>query len=105
MNSVVKYDEHCLLTGPSVTNMLLEEKILTDDESFEKFVSMIEAYFNMGGLHSQFNFVSEETLKDAKIHPEKHKNLRVRVSGFSDYFNNLNSDLQDEVITRTQNRI
>lgn len=105
MNSVVKYDEHCILTGPSVTNMLLEEKILTDDESFEKFVSMFEAYFNMGGLHAQFNFVSEETLKDAKIHPEKHKNLRVRVSGFSDYFNNLNSDLQDEIITRTQNRI
>ena len=85
MNSVAKYDEHCLLTGPSVTNMILDEKILTDDDSFEKFVSMIEAYFMMGGLHAQFNFVSEETLKDAKINPEKHKNLRVRVSGFSDY--------------------
>ncbi len=105
MNSVVKYDEHCLLTGPSVTNMLLDERILTDDESFEKFVSMIEAYLHMGGLHAQFNFVSEETLKDAKINPEKHKNLRVRVSGFSDYFNNLNSDLQDEVITRAQKNI
>ncbi len=105
MNSVVKYDEHCLLTGPSVTNMLLDEKILTDDYSFEKFVSIIEAYFMMGGLHAQFNFVSEETLKDAKINPEKHKNLRVRVSGFSDYFNNLNSDLQDEIITRTQSKI
>ena len=56
----------------------------------------------MGGLHFQLSYVSKEDLKDAKITPDKYKSLRVRVSGFSDYFVLLNEDLQDEIITRTE---
>ncbi len=63
---------------------------------------MFETYFKLGGLHYQLTYVSKEDLKKAKITPDKYRSLRVRVSGFSDYFTNLNEDLQDEIITRTE---
>lgn len=91
-----------ILCGDTVTNVLLDEQLVKGDENFEKLVKMFETYFKMGGLHFQLSYVSKEVLKDAKITPDKYKSLRVRVSGFSDYFVLLNEDLQDEIITRTE---
>ena len=101
LNSVAKCDPECLLTGPSVTNVHLDKRLIDDDVSFEKLVYLFEAYFQKGGTHFQLTDVSREDWLEAKVEPEKHKNLRVRVSGFSDYFVNLNGALQDEVIART----
>ena len=56
----------------------------------------------MGGVHFQLTYVSKEDLKKAKITPEEYKNLRVRVSGFSEYFVSLNDGLQDDIIRRTE---
>jgi formate C-acetyltransferase len=56
----------------------------------------------MDGHHIQFNVVSAATLREAKKHPEKHRDLIVRVAGYSDYFNDLAEDLQDEIIRRTE---
>lgn len=75
--------------------------MIRNDESFEKLVDMFETYFKNGANHFQLSYVSKEDLLNAKVTPEKYKNLRVRVSGFSDFFVNLNDDLQDEIITRT----
>jgi formate C-acetyltransferase len=101
LTSIATCDPEAVLTGPSVTNVLIEEELVKNDDLFEKTVDLFESYFRMGGTHFQLTYVSKEELLDAKSHPEKHKSLRVRVSGFSDYFNLLNGNLQDEIITRT----
>lgn len=61
-----------------------------------------ELYFRQGGMELQINVVDRATLLDAKRHPENHRNLIVRVSGFSAYFVNLFEELQDEIIRRTE---
>lgn len=101
LSSVAKCDPYSILTGPSVTNVLLDEQLVKNDENFEKLVYLFEAYFKMGGTHFQLTYVSKEDLISAKKNPDKYKNLRVRVSGFSDYFVFLNEGLQDEIIKRT----
>lgn len=101
LSSVAKCDPCSILTGPSVTNVLLDEQLVKKDENFEKLVYLFESYFKMGGTHFQLTYVSKEDLINAKKTPDKYKNLRVRVSGFSDYFVFLNEGLQDEIIQRT----
>ncbi len=100
--SVAKCDPYSILTGPSVTNVMLDEKLIRDDAQFEKLVKLFETYFRAGGTHFQLAYVSREELIRAKAEPEKYRNLRVRVSGFSEYFVTLRSALQDEIIARTQ---
>lgn len=102
LNSVAKCDPEALFTGPSVTNVLLDENLVKEDASFEKLVDLFQAYFINGGTHFQLNYVSKEDLINAKKSPENYRNLRVRVSGFSDYFVFLNDALQDEIIQRTK---
>ena len=101
LNSVAKCDPEAVLTGPSVTNVLIDEKLIRDNDNFEKLVDLFQTYFLNGGTHFQLTYVSKEDLINAKKTPEDYKNLRVRVSGFSDYFIFLNDALQDEIITRT----
>ena len=73
-------------------------------ENFEKTVDLMINYFMSGGVHFQLTYVSREELIKAKADPGKYKNLRVRVSGFSDYFVRLDRDLQDNVISRTEHK-
>lgn len=102
LSSVAKCDPEAVLTGPSVTNVLIEEKLVTNDESFNKIIRLFEAYFIQGGTHFQLNYISREDLISAQKEPEKYRSLRVRVSGFSDYFLFLSESLQDEIILRTE---
>ena len=101
LNSISKCDPDAILTGPSVTNILIDEELIKNDDNFNKLVYLFEAYFRNGGTHFQLTYVSKKDLIEAQENPQKHKNLRVRVSGFSDYFVFLNKGLQDEIITRT----
>jgi formate C-acetyltransferase len=64
--------------------------------------ALIRSYFTMDGHHLQFNVVDRATLRDAQKRPKEYKDLIVRVAGYSDYFNNLERDLQDEIINRTE---
>ena len=80
----------------------LDAQIARDDAQFAKLIALMESYFRMGGTHFQLNYVSAAELRDAQQHPERHRSLRVRVSGFSDYFVNLNADLQSEIVKRTE---
>lgn len=102
LNSVAKCDPNAIMTGPSVTNILIDENLILNDENFEKLVDVFQTYFKLGGTHFQLTYVSQEELIKAKKTPQNYKNLRVRVSGFSDYFVFLNNALQDEIITRTK---
>ena len=102
LSSVAKFNNSPVVCGASVTNVLLEKQLVDNDDSFDLLVKLFETYFKMGGLHFQLSYVSKEDLKKAQITPDKYKNLRVRVSGFSDYFVFLNNDLQNEIITRTE---
>ena len=77
------------------------DKYFPRDEYFEKTVDMLETYFKNGGVHFQLTYVSKEDLINAKVTPEDYKNLRVRVTGFSDYFVKLNEAIQDDIIERT----
>lgn len=99
--SVAKCDKYSVLTGPSVTNILLDEKLIQNNDTFDKLADLFESYFKLGGTHFQLTYVSKDDLINAQKTPDKYKSLRVRVSGFSDYFVFLNKGLQDDIIRRT----
>ena len=84
-------------------NMKFSPSVLKTDADKMKLAAAIKAYFSQGGKHVQFIVENQETLKDAKAHPEKHSDLMVRVAGYSTYFVQLTPGLQDEVIERTSN--
>ena len=101
LNSIAKIDPNGIGCGSTVTNITLDEQLIKNDENFEKTVDMLETYFKNGGVHFQLTYVSKEDLINAKATPEDYKNLRVRVTGFSDYFVKLNAAIQDDIIDRT----
>jgi formate C-acetyltransferase len=76
-------------------------QLLADGAGLEKLGALVRAYFRMGGHHVQFNVVKSETLRDAQQHPDKYRDLIVRVAGYSDYFVDIGIELQDEIIART----
>ncbi len=104
LNSVAKIDPNGIGCGSTVTNFMIDEQLVKNDDHFEKTVDMLETYFKNGGVHFQLTYVSKEDLLNAKVTPEGYKNLRVRVSGFSDYFVKLNESIQDDIIERTINK-
>lgn len=99
--SVAQMDTTKIMCGNTIMNLSVDEKTLTDDDTFEKMVLMIETYFKAGGLHIQLNHVSREDLLAAQKDPDSYKSLRVRVSGFSATFIALNESIQQNVIDRT----
>jgi pyruvate-formate lyase len=99
-NSAAKVD-HVEFTEATLLNLKFSPGPLQTVEGRRKFVSMIKNYFDRYGHHVQFNIFNAETLLDAKKHPEKHRDLVVRVAGFSAYFVELGPAVQDEIIGRT----
>lgn len=91
-----------LSTGGTLLNQKFSPSFFEDEESYEKLTALIRSYFSLDGHHIQFNVVNAQTLKDAQKHPEKYRDLIVRVAGYSDYFNDLGEDLQNEIIKRTE---
>ena len=91
-----------LRTGGTLLNQKFTPHFFSDDKKINKLAHLIRSYFEMNGHHIQFNVVSADTLKAAQLNPEQYGNLTVRVAGYSDYFNNLGLDLQEEIIKRTE---
>ncbi len=91
-----------LRTGGTLLNQKFSPQFFEDEESYNCLTSLIRSYFSLDGHHIQFNVVNAETLRDAQKHPELHRDLIVRVAGYSDYFNDLGEDLQNEIIMRTE---
>lgn len=98
--SAAKIDH--LKTGGTLLNQKFTPQLLESERGLNGLVQLIRSYFRMDGHHIQFNVVTAETLRDAQLHPEKYQDLIVRVAGYSDYFNDLGKDLQDEIIRRTE---
>ncbi|MDD5775518.1 MAG: pyruvate formate lyase family protein [Candidatus Omnitrophica bacterium] len=82
-------------------NMKFHPAVFKDDDGIRKVIALVKSYFDLGGYHIQFNCISDEMLVDAQRHPERYKNLTVRVAGFSAYFVRLDKGIQDEIIRRT----
>jgi pyruvate-formate lyase len=91
-----------LRTGGTLLNQKFTPSIVAGEEGLKHMKSLIRAYFKLDGHHIQFNIVSAQTLKKAQKNPEKYNDLIVRVAGYSDYFNNLDDKLQNEIIERTE---
>jgi trans-4-hydroxy-L-proline dehydratase len=98
--SVAKMDH--ARTGGTLLNQKFTPQVLSSDEGLDKLVGLVRTYFTLDGHHIQFNVVDAETLRTAQENPEEHRNLIVRVAGYSDYFCDLNKTLQDEIIARTE---
>lgn len=91
------------LTGGSLLNQKMTPQMLSTEENKQKLEMLIRAFFNsLHGYHVQYNIVSKETLIDAQLHPENHKDLIVRVAGYSAFFNVLSKKTQDDIIGRTE---
>ena len=90
-------------SGGTLLNVRFVPEMMKSEEDLRKLGSLIRTYFNLGGHHIQFNVVDTETLHDAQKHPERYRDLLVRVAGYSDYFNDMTPQLQNEIIARTEN--
>ncbi len=91
------------ITGGVLLNQKMTPQMLSTEENKQKLEMLIRAFFNrLHGYHVQYNIVSRETLIDAQEHPENHKDLIVRVAGYSAFFNVLSRKTQDDIIARTE---
>ncbi len=100
IKSLGKLDQ--VKSGGTLLNQRFMPSLLKTEEDIAKLASLIRSYFAMGGHHIQFNIVDTETLYNAQRTPEDYRDLLVRVAGYSDYFNDMNADLQADVIARTE---
>ena len=100
IKSVTKWDH--TKTGGTLLNMKFSPQALKTKEDLKKMAQLIRTLFKLGGHHIQFNIINTDTLRNAQDHPEKYRNLLVRVAGYSDYFVSLHRELQDEIISRTE---
>jgi len=91
-----------LRTGGTLLNQKFSPQFFEDENSYNCLTALIRSYFSLDGHHIQFNVVNAGTLRDAQKHPELYRDLIVRVAGYSDYFNDLGEDLQNEIILRTE---
>jgi len=93
------------MSGGTLLNLRFLPSLLKRDEDIAKLGRLIRTYFTLGGHHIQFNIVDTATLLAAQKAPEDYKDLMVRMAGYSDYFNDMNRDLQQEIIERTENEV
>lgn len=102
LNAIASADGDGIAAGNVVSNISLDESLIKNEENFEKTVCMMETFFRNGGVQFQLNTVSREELLKAKANPDEYKNLRVRVTGYAEYFVNLRESIQEDIIKRTQ---
>jgi pyruvate formate-lyase/glycerol dehydratase family glycyl radical enzyme len=102
IKSATKADHVPPYMDSMVLNMKFSPAAMQSMPSITKMLALLKTFFDRGGWHIQFNITSREDLLDAKKHPEKWKNLIVRVAGYSAYFVDLPPAIQDEIISRTE---
>jgi pyruvate-formate lyase len=89
-------------TGGTLLNMKFTPSVLAGDGGIRHLAGLVRSYFKLDGHHVQFNVVRAATLRAAQADPSSHRDLIVRVAGYSDYFCDLSPELQDEIIARTE---
>ena len=91
------------ITGGVLLNQKVAPVMLSKPRDREKLLLLLRTFFDtLYGFHVQYNVVSRETLLDAQFHPENHRDLIVRVAGYSAFFNDLSRQTQDDIIARTE---
>jgi len=88
-------------TGGTLLNMRFSPQVLAG-EGINRLADLVRSYFNLDGHHVQFNVFDAATLREAQENPERHRNLIIRVAGYSDYFVDVGRELQEEIISRTE---
>ena len=99
--SVAKLD-HEVASNGTLYNQKFLPSAVAGDQGLMNFAAVIRSYFDKKGMHVQFNVVDKETLLDAQAHPENYKDLVVRVAGYSAMFTELAKEVQDDIISRTE---
>lgn len=94
------------ITGGVLLNQKMSPQLLRSPTNCEKLVLLLRTFFNrLHGYHVQYNVVDRKTLVDAQEHPDKHRDLIVRVAGYSAFFVGLSKETQDDIIERTEQSI
>jgi len=96
------FDHRKFMDGIAI-NVRIHPSAVNDDESIMKLRDMTKEYFANGGLETQYNVVSTESLRAAQEDPDAHRDLVVRIAGFSAYFIELGREGQDDIISRSEN--
>ena len=91
-------------TGGTLLNQKFTPQLLADDTGLRGLKDLVRSYFRLMGHHIQFNVVTADALREAQAHPEQHRDLIVRVAGYSDYFVDCSTELQNEIIHRTEHQ-
>ena len=100
IKSASKMDQ--VKSGGTLLNMKFTPSLVNDGEGVDKWAHLVRSYFKLDGHHIQFNVVSAAALREARAQPSEHRDLIVRVAGYSDYFCDLSDALQEEIIARTE---
>ncbi|PWJ93196.1 formate C-acetyltransferase [Oceanotoga teriensis] len=100
VKSAAKMDH--LKTGGTLLNQKFTPSVIEGENGLDNLAYLVRTYFRMDGHHIQFNVIDKQILLDAQKKPEEYNDLIVRVAGYSDYFNNLDRALQNEIIERTE---
>ena len=101
--SVAKLD-HARTNG-TLLNIKINPQTVREDRDLPKLAALIRSYFAQGGFHMQFNLVDRGTLLDAVARPEAHRDLLIRVAGYSDYFVLLSKEIQQEILSRAEHGV
>ena len=101
LKSVAKIDQMKPLIG-TLLNVKFDPAITRGEKGLKVLKDVVVSYFDLMGEHIQINVVDRETLRRAQTHPGEYSNLMVRVAGYSAYFIELDRDVQESIIARTQ---
>ena len=93
------------MSGGSILTVKITPPSVAGDDGMQRFVEYVKGAMAAGVWHVQFNIVDQEVLRDAQIHPENHRDLIVRVAGYSAFFTGLSRRLQDDLIGRTEQEL
>ena len=101
IRSFTKHDLTNVINGGPLT-MEIHDNTFRYADGVKKVAALVKAFIDLGGHQMQLNSINRDVLLDAQKHPENHKNLIVRVWGWSGYFNELDTNYQDHIISRTE---
>lgn len=94
-----------LMPGGQLLNIKFNTSAFKTEEGIRNYLSLVRSYFAQKGFQMQVNVVEKETLQDAQQNPQNYRDLMIRVAGYSAYFVSLNTDLQNDIIKRTEHTL
>lgn len=92
------------VTGGQLLNLKFSPDAVRSEHDKEKLIALLRGFSDLKGWHLQFNFINRDTLRAAQSAPDDYKDLMVRVAGYCALFTDLDNDLQDEIIRRTEHQ-